>query len=116
MQVADDARSMHAAQGGSGREGLLAAQNCSKCDGAMTMTLEIDADTVRELNEIAHREQKTLGEVISDLARGRAPATAVAAGKDSSGNGLPEFKALPANDRVVTPELIRQLQDEEFGE
>jgi hypothetical protein len=82
----------------------------------MTTTLEIDAETLRELNDIARREQKSVGEVISDLARSRPPDKVAKAADETTEDRPPEFKALPANGRVVTPDLIRQLQSEEFGE
>jgi hypothetical protein len=75
----------------------------------MRTTLDIDEDVLLAAKELAAREGKTSGQVLSDLARrginaprpGSKPARVV--------NG---FELLPAGGRVVTPELVQRLLDE----
>jgi hypothetical protein len=76
----------------------------------MRTTLDIDADVLQAAKEIAGRTRRTAGQVLSDLAR-RALSDSRAGSADARRlvNG---FEVLPAGDRVVTPEHIRQLMEE----
>ncbi len=75
----------------------------------MRTTLAIDDDVLSAAKHLADRERKTLGEMVSALARqglaraGRAPA--------AQRNGIP---LLPARKGAapVTMELVNQLRDE----
>jgi hypothetical protein len=75
----------------------------------MRTTLDIDEDVLLAAKELAAREGKTSGKVLSDLARrginaprrGSKPARVV--------NG---FEVLPADGRVITPELVQRILDE----
>ncbi len=75
----------------------------------MRTTLAIDDDIIAAAKHLAEREQKTVGEVISTLARqGLARATR---GTKTERNGVP----LLSNRRGATPvtmELVNQLRDE----
>jgi hypothetical protein len=76
----------------------------------MRTTLDIDLDVLEAAKEISARTRKTAGQVLSDLARkalstsGTSPNT-----PNSSING---FEIIPAEDRVITPDLIQKLQEE----
>lgn len=73
----------------------------------MRTTLAIDDDVLAAAKGIADRQQKTVGDVISTLARQALQS------KTSSGtrNGVP---LLPGRSGVpsVTPELVKRLRDE----
>ena len=74
----------------------------------MRTTLEIDDDVLGAAKELAAREKKTAGKVISDLAR-RGIQTHRAKPIKKSRNG---FEILPAGDRVVTPQLVQKILEE----
>lgn len=80
----------------------------------MRTTLDIDDDVLIAAKAHAARERKSLGSVISALARDalRRPAGNAAArrGKAKSGG---RFALLPQRDEVVTLEHVRGLQDAE---
>lgn len=74
----------------------------------MRTTLQIDDDVLGAAKELAARERKTAGKVISELARrgihahdGRKTKKII--------NG---FEIFPADDRVVTPQLVQKILDE----
>lgn len=74
----------------------------------MRTTLTIDDDVLAAAKGMADRQRRSVGEVISELAR-----TALTAGTAGgrTRNGVP---LLPRRGRAtpVTPELVRQLLDE----
>lgn len=75
----------------------------------MRTTLAIDDDVLAAARHLAEREQKSVGEVISHLARqGLQRSTR---GSRSERNGIP---LLPNRKAAVpvTPELVSQLRDE----
>ena len=78
-------------------------------NGALDMrtTLAIDDDVLTAAKAIAHQTNRTIGEVVSDLARRalRPPAEATAR------NGIP---LLPTRKPgvIVTPEIVNALRDE----
>ncbi len=80
----------------------------------MRTTLDIDDDILSVAKEIARKERKSAGAVLSELAR-RA-LTQVTPGISSQVRE-PEsfygFHPLPAGNRVVTNEIIDQLRDQE---
>lgn len=74
----------------------------------MRTTLAIDDDVLAAAKDLAVRQQKTVGQVISDLAR-RALNSQLPRGRVR--NGVP---LLPITDgaKLVTSELVKQLQDD----
>ena len=74
----------------------------------MRTTLSIEDDVLAAAKELATREGKTVGEVISDLAR--QALTPKRAEKRSRG-GIRLLPVQPGAKRV-TPELVNQLLDE----
>jgi hypothetical protein len=74
----------------------------------MRTTLAIDDDVLTAAKGLADRQHKTLGEVISSLARQALLPTRPAA---QTRNGIPLLQK-PAGATPVTPELIKQLEDE----
>lgn len=75
----------------------------------MRTTLDIDEDVLLAAKELAAREGKTCGQVLSELARRgiNAPRRESKAARVVNG-----FELLPAGGRVVTPELVQRLLDE----
>ena len=77
-------------------------------DAAMRTTLSIDDDILAAAKEMAATENKTIGEVISSLARQAMRPTQA---RRKTRNGVPLLPVRAGAPRV-TSELIRQLQDE----
>lgn len=77
----------------------------------MRTTLDIDDDILGAAKELALRTKKTAGKVISDLAR---RGIQQHRGK-STRKILNGFEILPADGRVVTPQLVQKIL-EEFSE
>ena len=79
----------------------------------MRTTLDIDEDVLLAAKEHAARERRSLGAVISALAREslRRPPQA-AARRTATGRGG-RFAVLPRRDEVITLEHVRSLQDAE---
>lgn len=84
----------------------------------MRTTLDIDDSVLNAVKELAHRQGKTAGEIISTLARqallqgagaaDRQPSNAVSEPASSYG-----FRPLPANgDTLVSNALVNKLRDE----
>jgi hypothetical protein len=75
----------------------------------MRTTLDIDEDILLAAKEIAAKQRKTAGRVLSDLARRglRAPPSLDPTPRLENG-----FQILPAGERVVTAELVRRLLEE----
>jgi hypothetical protein len=76
----------------------------------MRTTLEIDDDVLRAAKELARREKKTAGAVISELARRSltsAPTTARAA------KSVRGFRPFPKRGAVVTNAQIDKLREED---
>ena len=80
---------------------------------AMRTTLSIDDDVLAFAKHLADRERRSLGEVISALARQglRRDPPAAGAGATPMRNGLPLLPLKPAA-APVTLELVNQLRDE----
>jgi hypothetical protein len=74
----------------------------------MRTTLSIDDDILAAAKEMAATENKTIGEVISALAR---HAMRPAPSRRATRNGVPLLPIRPGAPRV-TSELVRQLQEE----
>jgi hypothetical protein len=73
----------------------------------MRTTLEIDDDVVVAARELATGERRSLGSVISDLARrGLTPA------RVESDGGLPVIR-VPAGTPPITAEMVRRALDED---
>jgi hypothetical protein len=74
----------------------------------MRTTLAIDDDVLAAARELAATERKSVGEVISALAR---EAMRPAPSRGATRNGVPLLPVRPDAARV-TSELVRQLQEE----
>lgn len=79
----------------------------------MRTTLDIDEDVLLAAKEHAAREHKSIGAIVSALAREslRRPQPAAPKGKRARPGG--RFAVLPRRDEVVTLEHVRTLQDTE---
>jgi len=73
----------------------------------MRTTLELDDDVIAAARELAAAERRSLGSVVSDLARrGLTPARVEADGD------LPVVR-VPAGTAAITPEMVRRALDED---
>ena len=78
----------------------------------MRTTLDIDDDVLQAAKELAAREQKTAGKLISEWARRGLRGPAGRGSEPVVSNG---FEVLPAEGRLVTNELVRQVLEETEG-
>lgn len=78
----------------------------------MRTTLDISDDVLQAARERARREKKTIGEVVSDLARAAltAPPAAPAAREPKAIYG---FRPFPQRGAIVTNELIDRLREDD---
>jgi hypothetical protein len=72
----------------------------------MRTTLDISQDVLLAAKEMAARQNLTMGEVISDLAR-----KSLRSGKTAPTGTRNGFPLLAPTGQVITSELIRTLQD-----
>jgi hypothetical protein len=81
----------------------------------MRTTLDIADDVLAAAKERAHRENRTAGEVVSDLLRQAltAPATSGAVKAVREPKAVYGLKPFPRRGGVVTNELIDQLRSED---
>jgi Arc/MetJ family transcription regulator len=79
----------------------------------MRTTLDLDEDVLASAKEIARRENKTAGQVLSELAR-RALTQGAAAPRSAKREpvAVHGFKPFAARGAVVTNALIEKLRDE----
>lgn len=75
----------------------------------MRTTLAIDDDVLAAARHLAEREQRSVGEVISTLARQGLNRATRAARPER--NGIP-LLSVPKGSKAVTLELVNQLRDE----
>jgi hypothetical protein len=77
----------------------------------MRTTLDIGDDVLQAAKELARREGRTAGEVLSDLARrGLASAPASGRSRPRLRGGVP---VLPSRGQIVTLAHVQRLRDEE---
>jgi hypothetical protein len=77
----------------------------------MRTTLDIDDDVLNAAKERARRERKSIGQVVSELAR--VALTAVPFKVARGAKPLHGFRPFPSRGGVVTNELIDKLRDED---
>ena len=76
----------------------------------MRTTLDIEEDVLFAAKDLARREKKTAGQVISELARkGLAGGAALTAGAPKAVYG---FRPFPREGRIVSNELINKLRED----
>ena len=76
----------------------------------MRITLDIDDDVLQAAQELARREKKTAGEVISELAR-KALGASPAGPAGEEPRALHGFRPFPRRGGIVTNELIDKLRE-----
>jgi hypothetical protein len=79
----------------------------------MRTTLDIADDVLQAAKERARRENKTAGEVISELARAALTALPVKASKAAEPRSLYGIRPFPKRGGVVTNELIDKLREDD---
>ena len=75
----------------------------------MRTTVNLDDDVLLAVKERAHRERRTLGAVLSELARQALTARVT----ESAGTDLYGFRPLPARGRPVSNTVVDQLREDE---
>lgn len=76
----------------------------------MRTTLDIEDDVLFAAKDLARREKKTAGQVISELARkGLSGAATVSAREPKAAYG---FRPFPKEGRIVSNELINKLRED----
>ncbi len=79
----------------------------------MRITLDLDDDVLANAKEIARREKKTLGQVLSELGRKGLTQGSSAAGPANRGPApVHGFRPFERRGAVVTNTLIDKLRDE----
>ena len=78
----------------------------------MRTTLDIADDVLQAAKDLARRQKKTAGEVISDLAR-KALGTTPAYPTGEGTKALHGFRPFPKRGGIVTNELIDRLRDDD---
>lgn len=86
----------------------------------MRTTLDIDEDVLMAAKELARRQHKTAGQVISQLARRAMTRTSDPGVRESgdvqtadSTRALYGFRPFPSRGKVVTNQTVDRLRDEE---
>jgi hypothetical protein len=84
----------------------------------MRTTLDIEDDVLAAAKELARRERRSAGAVISELARRSVTGAAALvdagrASRSAARAGVAGFRPFPARGKVVTNELIDALRDAE---
>jgi hypothetical protein len=77
----------------------------------MRTTLDIASDVLQAAKELARREKKTMGEVISELARNAL--TAPPQIPTTRSKSLHGFRPFPKRGGIVTNELIDRLREDD---
>ncbi len=77
----------------------------------MRTTLDIDDDVLRAARELARRQRKTAGRVISELARQALAASPTGGVKEPK--ALHGFRPFPRRGGIVTNEVIDRLREED---
>lgn len=79
----------------------------------MRTTLDIDDDVLAAAKDLARRQRRTAGAVISSLARQALTGMATDTPTVRQPKALYGFRPFPANGKVVTNEAIDELRDRE---
>ena len=78
----------------------------------MRTTLNIDDDVFAAAKEIAQRERKSTGKLMSDLMRDALKRRAARASGRRRDHGFFGFQPIPPGGTVVTNELVNELRNE----
>ena len=78
----------------------------------MRTTLDIDEDVLLATKELAKRERKTAGKLMSDLMREALKNRATGSTTDGPSREFYGFRPIPAGGAVVTNELVDRLREE----
>jgi hypothetical protein len=79
----------------------------------MRTTLDIDDDVLHAAKELARREKKTAGQVISQLARRALGAGPSGPTPRTAAKALHGFRPFPKRGGIVTNELIDRLREDD---
>ncbi len=76
----------------------------------MRTTLDIEEDVLFAAKELARREKKTAGKIISELARKGLTGVATSTARETK--AVYGFRPLPKEGRIVSNELINKLRED----
>jgi hypothetical protein len=76
----------------------------------MRTTLDLDQDVLTAAKEIAKAENKTAGQVISDLARRALTSSGLEERQVTYRGG---FRVMPPTGKVITSEMVQKLVEED---
>ena len=79
----------------------------------MRTTLDIDQDVLQAAKDLARREKKTAGAVISELVRRALGASPAGAAATKEPKALYGFRPFPRRGRIVTNALIDKLREDD---
>jgi hypothetical protein len=79
----------------------------------MRTTLDIDDDVLQAAKDVARREKKTAGKVISELARQALGSHPAAIAGKAPPRPLHGFRPFPKRGGIVTNELIDKLREDD---
>ena len=81
----------------------------------MRTTLDIDDDVLLAAKELARRERKTAGRILSELARrGLTSAKDISSKENSHGDVFLGFRPFARRGTIVTNEIIDRLREEDI--
>ena len=78
----------------------------------MRTTLDIDDDILSAVRELARADGKTIGQVLSELARQALTAPTVSGLSERGTEPLSDWPTFPRRGGIVTSELVRKIQQE----
>ncbi len=78
----------------------------------MRTTLDIDDDILSAAKELARAEGKTIGRVLSDLARQALTTPTVTGMAERGPEPLSDWPTFPRRGGIVTSEMVRKIQEE----
>jgi hypothetical protein len=78
----------------------------------MRTTLDIDDDILSAAKDLARADKKTVGQVISDLARKALTAPELASLDERGQPKLSRWPTLPRRGGIVTSEMVKRIQEE----
>jgi hypothetical protein len=80
----------------------------------MRTTLDIDDDVLQAAKELARREHKTAGRIVSELARrGLTEAKCTSSSKLGAKEGFLGFRPFARRGTIITNDIIDRLREEE---
>jgi len=82
----------------------------------MRTTLDIDDDVLQAARELARRERKTAGRILSELARrGLTETNEISSKQSSARESFLGFRPFTRRGKIITDQMIDRLREEDAG-